>query len=123
MKTNDQQIAITKALGWEFCERPNPRGYMHTFCRHPHLTVGGAFRRPLWKRMSHLPYYPNDLNAMHEAETWLISKATRAMRYEEKLIDVCSHSHPPATQMGSLWHATAAQRAEAFLRTLNLWTD
>ncbi len=53
--------------------------------------------------------YFNDLNAMHEAEKVLIGE--QEAEYADSL---CGN--------GSVF-ATAAQRAEAFLRTLNLWTD
>lgn len=55
-----------------------------------------------------------DLNAMHEAEKVL--RPIRQVRYHDLLraklgsYDLCSH-------------ATAAQRAEAFLKTLNLWKE
>jgi len=59
-----------------------------------------------------LPDYLNDLNAMHEAEKVLTDKQWEEYGdYLEKMINPVK---------GCL-HATAAQRAEAFLRTLNLW--
>ncbi len=66
-----------------------------------------------------LPDYLNDLNAMHEAEkvfgpfgteTW--AKYARNIRQG----DIVALS-------GELLHATAAQRAQAFLMTLGLWRD
>lgn len=61
-----------------------------------------------------LPDYLNDLNAMHEAET-VLPKDLRACW----MIELCKITDD------SFWattRATAAQRAEAFLKTLNLWT-
>ena len=63
-----------------------------------------------------IPEYPADLNAMHESEKVLIADEPPAVwslygRYLDKLTNRIP------------WHATAAQRAEAFLRTLNLWKD
>jgi hypothetical protein len=57
--------------------------------------------------------YCGDLNAIHEAEKILskIHKQTMT-HYLDKLL--CG-------KQAFLWEATAAQRAEAFLRTLNLW--
>ncbi len=58
-----------------------------------------------------LPDYLNDLNAMHEAEKALNEE--QMCDYIQKYI---RESCP------TRWTcATAAQRAEAFLRTLNLW--
>lgn len=53
-----------------------------------------------------------DLNAMHVAEKVLTSGQRQA--YGLQIAKLCDRS---------TWHATAAQRAEAFLRTLSKWTD
>jgi hypothetical protein len=58
--------------------------------------------------------YLSDLNAMHEAEKVLTDEQDR--EYRGKLVEVCG-------SLADALCATAAQRAEAFLRTLNLWTD
>jgi hypothetical protein len=67
-----------------------------------------------------LPDYLNDLNAMHEAEKVL----SRGEGYHQKggfglyktaLAEVCDEQHPI--------DATAAQRAEAFLRTIGKWEE
>ena len=54
--------------------------------------------------------YCNDLNAMHEAEKVFDCPEL----YEGNLINVCGG-------VQYMWHATARQRAEAFLRTLGKW--
>ena len=61
-----------------------------------------------------LPDYLNDLNAMHEAEGILTN---------EQIEVYCSFLQKP--QWGIWWgiHATAAQRAEAFLRTIGKWEE
>jgi hypothetical protein len=62
-----------------------------------------------------VPYYPNNLNAMHEAENTL--KDTIAWHsYWQMLVLVCEPSK-------EYWRATAAQRAEAFLRTIGKWEE
>jgi hypothetical protein len=67
-----------------------------------------------------LPDYLNDLNAMAEAESALFElNADNFGIYWRKLQQICARS-PPGTP---IFRATAAQRAEAFLRLLNLWTD
>jgi hypothetical protein len=64
-----------------------------------------------------------DLNAMHEARKVLTHD--QQVEYSVQLGKLVT-SHLPASR--SAWmdyyiaNATAAQRAEAFLRTLNLWT-
>jgi hypothetical protein len=55
-----------------------------------------------------IPDYCGDLNAMHEAENVL--DETQAKCYEAMLVEYG-------------FHATARQRAEAFLRTLGKWEE
>jgi hypothetical protein len=64
-----------------------------------------------------LPNYLNDLNAMHEAEKVLDDSQLIAM--DEYL----SRIFKPKPGFKLLWQATAAQRAEAFLRTLGKWVE
>ena len=60
-----------------------------------------------------VPNYLNDLNAMHKAESFLMDDDPHAYGcYGCNLYE----------EYGNTVHLTAAQRAEAFLRTLNLWT-
>lgn len=69
-----------------------------------------------------LPNYPQDLNAMHEAEETLDCKT--AAVYQLKLILVLSNEKLPASSQTFPTikhyriHATALQRAEAFCRTV-----
>jgi hypothetical protein len=83
-----------------------------------------------WERngvfLRKLPDYLNDLNAMHEAEKVL--SANDLVVYAAHLTrgrpiwDVMPNDeHFPICPEAI--RATAAQRAEAFLRTLNKWTD
>lgn len=61
------------------------------------------------------PYYFKDLNAMHEVEASLFGRNDwSACKYERLL-----------TRMTSswAWHATAAQRAEAFVKTIGKWKE
>jgi hypothetical protein len=94
MNQEKQRIAIAEACGW----KPNPfqmdmRGQV--FPQSP-------------------PDYLNDLNAMHEAEKVLILDCEWAT-YLDRLSVIVAE--------GSLVHATSAQRAEAFLRTIGKWED
>ena len=58
--------------------------------------------------------YCTDLNAMHEAEKTLTNANMYVMEYHIKAI-VKGH--------GFYFHATARQRAEAFLRALGKWEE
>jgi hypothetical protein len=104
MNKTQQQIAIAKACGWLHTKtiyNPNETPYG----RHPIHTADVNWDLPL-------PDYLNDLNAMHEAEKVL--KDNQVMLYAQNLGFSIWHYHK--------YMATAAERAEAFLRTLNLWT-
>lgn len=65
------------------------------------------------KMLTELPDYLNDLNAMNEAEKMLTNEQWGT--YSSKLWLITNQA--PATYE---CHATASQRAEAFLRTLGL---
>lgn len=99
MTLEDQRVAIAKVCGTLAC--PGCAWEQTECLSHDHK----------------VPYYPEDLNAMHEAEKQLSN--TERHHYEDLLKLVCaSDSYPlPSNCM-----ATAAQRAEAFLKTLTLWT-
>ena len=97
MNPEAQQIAIAKASDW----KPNP------FIRD---MSGQVFPQSP-------PDYLNDLNAMHQAEKVL----TQAQDYQYRdsvLPAVCKDG----SGMIALT-ATAAQRAEAFLRTIGKWKE
>ena len=68
-----------------------------------------------WGEKYPIPYYCSDLNAMHEAENVLEEKRL-VWQYEMTLGRNGGN--------GFIWskiHATARQRAEAFLRTIGKW--
>jgi hypothetical protein len=64
-----------------------------------------------------VPDYLNDLNAIHEAEKVLRDDREAAFRGWLWL----AHGQPELRC--AIVHATAAQRAEAFLRTIGKWED
>lgn len=85
------------------------------------IDYGPTGVRPDKQAECYLPDYPSDLNAMHEAEKefWNEDKGDSSSLVGNYL------AHLTKMKNGVPWlvfHATAAQRAEAFLRTLNLWT-
>lgn len=109
MKPEEQRIAIAKACGWQHL----PAGtYGPEDCWFRYEPTGERVRSTV-----NLPDYLNDLNAVHEAEKVLpdIQLYIRFL-YLTVLEDPENVANEVAT-------TTAAQRAEAFLRTLNLWTE
>ena len=124
MTPEQQRIAIAEACGWTrvktvvayirsepFDDWTGPDGYHH------------GITGPM------ISDYPNDLNAMHEAEKML--KWEQRKQYHDLLADIAGFSCCEADTQEETYldwncricHATAAQRAEAFLKTLNLWTS
>ncbi len=102
MNPEAQRIAIAEACGWT---RFTPGTIQYTAQRSD-------------GKWDLIPDYLNDLNAMHEAVKSL--PQNMMPRYFSCLCSVVScgiaiYGYSQATE------ATAAQRAEAFLRTLNLW--
>lgn len=109
MKPEAQRIAIAEACG-----------YVWSGLRAEKDAIG-------WKLNSQyipkLPDYLNDLNAMHEAVGSLPG---------DQVVQFCEHLNISTGagfqslriyQMRSLIMATAAQRAEAFLRTIGKWEE
>jgi hypothetical protein len=107
VKPESQRIAIAEACGWTEIERINSGEF-------------GGLRgvKPNGER-SIVPSYCRDLNAMHEAHHTLDpDQQTDFARWLRSAVlkSPVGISHP-----GQLINATAAERAEAFLKTLNLW--
>jgi hypothetical protein len=133
MSPEAQRIAIAEACGWTEC-RPRAsvtdRPWISGFNPCPDKTIavfneyGVEMEEPRALDPETLPDYLNDLNAMHEAEKTLTDE--QQLQYGNEVIDVCDRAIDPADRRAKsfdLFHATAAQRAEAFLRTLGLWKD
>lgn len=66
------------------------------------------------------PDYVNSLDAMHEAEKFLTIEQAKA--YTDTLWSIIKRESTSNTHW-QLWHATAIQRGEAFVRTINVWIE
>ncbi len=134
MNPKAQQAAIAKACGWTFIENAISRcsdPYEGTMSGPAWLKPGQDWNNWEWWQQREIgfqqepPDYLNDLDAIHKAEKILDRDHTR--RYIEILDDIICGISPysPRTILAyfGLISATANQRAEALLRTLNLWTD
>jgi hypothetical protein len=93
-----QRIKIAEACGWEINKRK-------LLAKPPNDS---------WQYLDTIPDYLNDLNAMHEAEKVLDTTSD-----QNTIGSYASYAQCLAWDGG--YSATAAQRAEAFLRALNLW--
>jgi len=100
MTPEEQRIAIAQACGWTGFNPDNIPDCLQYTARAPSGKWGL------------IPDYPNDLNAMHQAE--------KVLTKDEATTYACGKLR------GGLFdavHATAAQRAEAFLRTIGKWVS
>jgi len=114
MSPSDQHTAITLALGYTYEDKVityDGEEIKFRLCRYPN---GGGVARS-W------PNYPGDLNAMHAA--WLKLSPSEKERFESELYSIIIgwSAYNNNDDAGWITNATAAQRAEAFLRTLDLW--
>ena len=120
MTPEQQRIAIAEACGWtdvRFIGRGDD-----TMCvGKPKVRPGGI----------NVPDYPFDLNAMHEVEEHAIHNLMDADEWMEYGM-LLKQSHPHGLflngeidyhDLATVCHATAAQRAEAFLRTIGKWEE
>lgn len=113
MTDTEINIAIAEACGWKHYhldlwvppqQTNDPDGFSELQC-------------------DSLPDYTTDLNAMHEAEKTLIDW----VEYRINLSHVVGIGYAPdldiCDDIKSFLSATAAQRAEAFLKTIGKWKD
>lgn len=104
MSPEAQRIAIAEACGWEL--------RVHTY-------LDGSLAGRSWVAPDgvgrNLPDYLNDLNACHEMEKVLTSN--QWLMYDEHIYII------RVNELRGGMHATADQRAEAFLRTIGKWDD
>jgi hypothetical protein len=104
MNEEQQRIAIAEACGWRQISDWKSAG------------INGQHPTEPWTEV--IPDYLNDLNAMHEAEKTLSPKDKREYAYQLN----GGYYTSGLDDTFDIVHATAAQRAEAFLRTIDKWT-
>lgn len=121
MKPEEQRIAIAEACGWLGIQdvgfQVSPLGTV--FCGLKGFKKG-------WKYgdlPEDIPNYLVDLNAMSEAENIFNADASQRYEYAQLLEGICAQDRSESEYGRPIWKATSAQRAEAFLKTLNLWKD
>lgn len=114
MTQEEKRIAIAEACGWirdERCDnwkKPSEDEFAVAFMD------GSPMRRQL-------PDYFGDLNAAHEMEkSMTVDQAWIFTRHLSDLLGVSGGMGSGSVDEWP-WHATAAQRAEAFGKALNLW--
>lgn len=117
MTEEEQRIAIAEAYGWSWHNRSPRYGRQSVKSWYYKNTNRVVFND------GDLPDYLNDLNAIHDAEKVLTS-LVQQQTYISRLRQLTDPQSPDAYSQGFLTaHATAAQRAEALLRTIGKWKD
>lgn len=149
MTPEAQRIAIAEACGWYWATHEKASGTC--WIQSPGTTLPqGWWREAIPSKKSQgslfsIPDYLSDLNAMAEAEKVLTDEQqirfirflVRSDRHYESVMKMDRsrtdereefvERHLHSLGWDEVWcfcfRATAAERAEAFLRTLNKWTD
>jgi len=116
MNTEKQRIAIAETCGWKHIKHTNQED-VDIESRSITYWSGLTGVPPKFIHDQNriiIPDYRNDLNAMHEAE--------KAMSLDGRnnYIDLLGMTYHDSWEF---CRATAAQRAEAFLRTIGKWED
>ena len=115
MTPEAQRIAIAEACGWTEISDWGAGG------------INGKHPTEPWTEV--IPDYLNDLNAMHEVESslteeqfYIYGSDLDTITLPKNSMPMCYVDSPEAGMYRELICATAAQRAEAFLRAINKWT-
>jgi hypothetical protein len=120
MTPQKQRIAIAEACGWKISNLSVGR-----YCwSHPRLcAIGGPSVLAQGDPVG-LPDYLNDLNAMHQVEKVIVPSSEYTLSsYMFELSKIVLPAGMTRRGLISeyIFHATAAQRAEAFLKTIGKW--
>jgi hypothetical protein len=110
LNAETQRIAIAEACGWKH----EPDKYYEDRLAWFDPSTNGRCST------GDLPDYLNDLNAMHEAEKGLTTE-DQQWKYVALLVGRDWTESWSFFDASKAIHATAAQRAEAFLKTLGFW--
>ena len=125
MNSINQRIVIAEYCGWtEIREQDyTPFGTDPYIDGPDQIWVG---KNPKKKEVEFIPDYFNDLNAMHEVEKRLT--IPEQLRFYQELCHILE-TNPDGTHKFGVcmyWetiHANAAQKAEAFLKTIGKWKE
>ena len=120
MSPEKQRVAIATACGWKCDGHPDQIA----------VTKGWEFAyqfviNPTGELVTHnsIPDYLADLNACHEMEKVLTVAQRVTYAHQMGLLLTGGSVGRAIPNWWVIHEATAAQRAEAFLRTLGLWED
>lgn len=130
MNKEDQRVAIAVQCGWKDCDINR--------LQNPPLLLGDKPERVKGEIVSYLcdqriPNYPDDLNAMHEAESvltdeqqhyyaWLLVQSVdNHMTWKREEFPTIEVWEMGLTEVWFALQAPASNRSETFLRATGLW--
>lgn len=122
MTDEEINIAIAQVCGWEEIGKYDPCRGISPQWKDARAFDGSPLDPPIWD----IPDFCNDLNAMHEAELLLYKTNRSPKNYTQNLKKViCLHAGTKKAIMDFdiCITSTARQRAEAFLKTLKIWSE
>lgn len=118
MTPEAQRIAIAEACGWTHVFPGSHTSHIYGY---PPIPTGRGCGDAI------IPDYLVDLNAIHEAwKTVIEPDALLSLKYYQNLCGLIENNPDGTVRFGvcffnEVTNATAAQRAEAFLRTIGKW--
>lgn len=120
--TNEEiNKAIAEHLGWKLCER-EVQGLNEVYWVPPGVK---DCPEAVWAFCAQYPpEYATNLNAMHEAEKMLTE--SQREQFRDELVKTFSKRFGYRALIACIEeciHATASQRAEAFLRAIGKWKE
>lgn len=122
MTKEKQQITIAKACGWKDVKVTNHE-YVDVDSRSITYWSGLTGIPPEfihYEQRIRVPDYLNDLNAINDAVLSILNSATSQLNWDYcRILGGVTGSGNHVTT--AIIHATAAQRAKALLKALNLW--
>ena len=124
MDKQRQRLAIAEQMGWRFYPNEDLKDVIITFVTKNKNNIWGLDPNGELRFQHAIPDYLNDLNAMHEVEKTLQhcdDTGSDLGEFIDRLVDLSCEAPSHPSGYGTAVSATAAQRAEAFLRTIGKW--
>lgn len=106
MNSDKQRAAIALYCGWKIEDNEYKR-----------------WTSPNGTQWNYPPAYDKDLNVMHEAEKILSNPQWQEYGYQLEYLVLGIPASLTLHDLATVAHATAAQRAEAFLKTIGEWKE
>jgi hypothetical protein len=118
MSDDEINEEICKYNGWKFSDHPDHIAKTASWETAKSFAIKPdgefVFRRSI-------PNYCSDLNAMHDVENWIIANKSSLWLFQDYAQTLRKNFQ--TLGLDGYIHATARQRAEAFLRTIGKWKE